>query len=132
MKILIDTACFLWMQVEPERLGARVRAAIEDQANELYLSAASAWEIAIKHTLGRLPLPMPPAEYVPSRMARAGVRPLPVNEQHALRVASLPLLHRDPIDRLLVAQCQVDGLHLLTAERQFKAYTINVIWAEPD
>ena len=132
MKILIDTPCWLWMQVEPEKLGSRARAAIQDQGNELYLSAASAWEIALKHTLGRLNLPMTPAEYVPSRMARTDTKPLPVSAEHALRVAALPMLHRDPIDRLLVAQCQVDGLHLLTAERQFRAYAINVIWAEPD
>jgi PIN domain nuclease of toxin-antitoxin system len=120
------------MQVEPEKLGAKARAAIQDHENELLLSAASAWEIALKHSLGRLNLPLTPAEYVPSRMTLTDTKPLAVSMEHALRVAALPMLHRDPIDRLLIAQCQVDGLHLLTADRQFRAYSINVIWAESD
>lgn len=101
----------------------------KDARNQLFFSAASAWEIAIKYALGRLPLPLPPAEYVPSRMERGDTAALPVAHEHALRVANLPPHHRDLFDRLLVAQCQVERMHLLTKDPQFKPYDIEVIWA---
>jgi PIN domain nuclease of toxin-antitoxin system len=102
---------------------------VRDRGNELFLSAASAWEIAVKYAIGKLPLPLPPAEYVPSRMQRADTAPLAVTHEHALRVATLPPHHRDPFDRLLVAQCQAEGMWLLTADREFKPYDVQVIWA---
>ncbi len=102
---------------------------LQDRAHELFLSAASAWEIAIKFALGKLPLPDPPAVYVPSRMARADTMALPVIHEHALRVAGLPPHHRDPFDRLLVAQCQAEGVPLMTADPQFRSCEIEIIWA---
>jgi PIN domain nuclease of toxin-antitoxin system len=122
MRILLDTHCWLWLQVSPERLTAQVRDLLADPGNELYLSAASAWEIAVKWSLGKLPLPAPPSEYVPSRLDRQGVAGLPVELRHALQVASLPRHHRDPFDRLLIAQAQIENLHLLTADRTFASY----------
>lgn len=129
MKLLVDTQCWLWMHAHPERLNPAALAAVQDERNQLFLSAASAWEIAVKYTLGRLPLPVPPHEYVPSRMERADTKALPVTHDHALRVAALPFHHRDPVDRLLVAQCQLERLALLTADPQFEAYDLEILWA---
>lgn len=98
-------------------------------ANELLLSAASAWEIAVKHSLGRLRLPMDPAEYVPNRLAATRTSPLAIQHSHALRVARLPLHHRDPFDRMLIAQAQVEGLPLLTADPQLAAYDVEILRA---
>src|SRR6266850_5077428 len=110
MRILLDTQAWLWMQASPARFSKAALAALEDPGNELLFSAASAWEIAIKFALNALLLPMPPAEYVPTRMESSGVIGLPVLHVHALRVATLPPHHRDPFDRLLIAQSQVEGL----------------------
>ena len=129
MRILLDTHCWLWLQVEPERLRDTSLELVENRGNELLLSAASSWEIAVKHALGRLPLPEPPATYVPSRMASSGVAGLPVEHIHALRVAELPPLHRDPFDRLLVAQAREEKLTLLTADPRILAYDVDCIEA---
>ncbi|MDQ3662682.1 MAG: type II toxin-antitoxin system VapC family toxin [Actinomycetota bacterium] len=126
MRILLDTQAWLWMQVSPERFSIEARTVIEDSASELYLSAASSWEIAIKYALGRLALPAPPAEYVPSRMERSGVTPLPVEHVHALHVSELPLHHRDPFDRVLVAQALLERLTVLTSDPRFDDYEVAV------
>ncbi len=127
MKILLDTQCWLWLQTSPERISERVRDQLADQEHALFLSAASAWEIAIKYALGKLPLPRAPAQYVPSRMQRSGTASLPVSHEHALRVAALPPHHRDPFDRLLVAQAQLEGMWLLTADPQLAAYEVKLL-----
>ena len=119
--MLLDTHVFLWLQTEPERLGERL-ALVEDPETELLVSAASAWEIAIKHALGRLALPEPPATYVPERLRAIGARPVAIEHAHALAVAALPPLHRDPFDRLLVAQSLVLDAPLLTADAAVAAY----------
>jgi PIN domain nuclease of toxin-antitoxin system len=130
MRLLLDTHVWLWMIARPERLSAEARARLEDPANELFLSAASAWEISIKHRLGKLELPEPPERLVPSRLARDGVTPLPVTVDHALRVAVLPDLHRDPFDRLLVAQAQIEGLVLVTADPAIAGYGAEILRAD--
>ena len=130
MRWLLDTQSWLWMQVCPERFSPEVTELLRDAETELLLSAASSWEIAIKYGLGKLPLPAPPSEYVPSRMATSGVVPLPVRHSHALHVATLPSHHRDPFDRLLIAQAQVEKLSILTCDRQFASYDVDVRWAE--
>ena len=128
--VLLDTQCWLWMQVSPERFSAASLALLEDPDTELLLSAVSSWEIVIKHALGKLALPVPPEEYVPSRMVRSGVRGLSVEHGHALGVASLPPHHRDPFDRLLVAQARMEKLTLLTADRQLAPYDVSLQWAD--
>jgi PIN domain nuclease of toxin-antitoxin system len=127
--LLLDTHCWLWMQAEPERFSAKARRLVESRTNDLLFSAASSWEIAIKYALGRLPLPSPPSDYVPDRIASSGVIPLPVHHAHAAGVAELPPHHRDPFDRLLIAQALLEGVPILTADRQFQPYDVEVIWA---
>jgi len=129
MRILLDTQCWLWMSLSPERFSPHARSLVEATEHELHLSAASAWEIAIKHALGKLRLPEPPARYVPTRLDALGVRPLPIEHAHALHVAALPAHHRDPFDRLLIAQAQLDDLSILTADPLFTAYDVVTIAA---
>ena len=128
MRLLLDTCSFLWVVGGAKELSARAREAFADPANEAFLSAASAWEIAVKHRLGRLPLPSPPDEFVPAQRAAHGVEPLPVDEEAALHVAKLPDLHRDPFDRLLVAQALVGALVLLTPDAAIRQYPARTLW----
>lgn len=115
------------MQTAPERLGPWALRLVEDTDHELLLSAASSWEIAIKYGVGKLALPTDPADYVPDRMGTSGVSGLSVQHRHALGVAQLPPHHRDPFDRLLVAQAQAEELPIMTADRAFDAYEVDVI-----
>lgn len=126
MRLLLDTRVFLWLMTEPERLGPQL-ALVEDAENEVLLSAASSWEIAIKYQLGKLELPTDPARYVPDRLRSIGASPLAVEHSHALAVSSLPQLHRDPFDRLLVAQARLLRLLLLTADRRLADYPIDTV-----
>jgi len=117
------------MQAESKRLSQPTRALLQDPDNQLFLSAASSWEIAIKYALGKLPLPVPPVEYVLTRMATSGTTPLPIHHSHALHAGSLPHHHADPFDRLLIAQAQLESLELLTADPQFEAYEVSLLRA---
>lgn len=123
MRLLLDTHVFLWLQTEPERLGAHLPA-VEDESTDLLVSAASSWEIAIKHGLGRLELPEPPGRYVPDRLRAIDAQPVAVEHAHALAVASLPRLHRDPFDRLLVAQSQALDAPIVTADPSVAQYDV--------
>lgn len=118
MRLLLDTHCWLWMQTSPGVFAPQVRKLLEDPQHELLLSSASVWEISIKWALGKLPLPEAPATYVPHRLARQGVGSLAIRNAHVLRVSTLPVFpdHRDPFDRLLIAQADVEELCLLTAD----------------
>lgn len=117
------------MLAAPERLSEASRALVVSTEHELLLSAASAWEIAIKSALGKLRMPEPPGAYVLRLMTRTGVTPLPVYHRHALHVTTLPPRHRDPFDRLLVAQAQLEQLPILTADRSFDLYDVETIRA---
>ena len=127
MRILLDTHAWLWLQASPERLSEKSLELVGDPENEIYLSAASSWEIAIKYALGKLPLPEPPGEYVPSRISASGTTSLPVEHRHALHLARLPRHHRDPFDRLLIAQAHLEGLVVLTADPAFSPYGVQTI-----
>jgi len=127
MRLLLDTQVWLWLQQDPQRLGDHL-ALLQDDGNELLLSACSAWEIAIKHRLGKLALPETPATYVPTRMSASGVTPLAVEHAHALGVAMLPDHHRDPFDRMLVSQATLERAPLVTADPQLRAYDVQQIW----
>ncbi|MCD4750613.1 MAG: type II toxin-antitoxin system VapC family toxin [Thermoanaerobaculales bacterium] len=129
MKILLDTHCWLWMAVTPERFSGSALDLVSDPDNRLFLSAVSAWEISIKHKLGKLELPLPPQRYVPSRMEATGVEGLAASHAHGLRAGGLPSHHRDPFDRMLVAQAQIERMPLLTADHQIHLYDLEVIEA---
>jgi PIN domain nuclease of toxin-antitoxin system len=117
------------MLAQSQRLSPQTRALLENPENQLLLSAASSWEIAIKYALGKLPLPMPPTEYVLTRIETSGISPLPVQHSHALLAGSLPRHHGDPFDRVLIAQAQLEKVPILTADRQFEAYEVDLLWA---
>lgn len=127
MRLLLDTSCWLWMTAAPDRLSEATRGLLVDDRTELYLSAASVWEIAIKHGLGKLQLPEPLERYLPSRLSAFQTSPLPVEHEHAARVAALPPHHRDPFDRLLIAQAQIEKLAILTTDRMFERYDVRIV-----
>ncbi len=129
MRILLDTQVWLWMIAAPERLSPRARDLVVAAEHVLLFSAASAWEIAIKSALGKLTLPAAPSVAVPDLMMRSGVIALPVTHAHALGVAGLPPHHRDPFDRLLIAQAQLERLPILTADPQLGRYDVEVLEA---
>jgi len=121
VKLLLDTHLLLWAAGQPERLSVAARAQLDNPRNELLFSAASLWEIAIKHTLGREDFRVEP------RLLRRGLldngyTELPVTSQHAVSIGGLPLVHKDPFDRLLLAQALIEGVTLLTADVQLAAY----------
>ena len=127
MRLLLDTHVWLWTLVSPERLSREASELISDAGTQVFLSAASSWEISIKYRLGRLELPEPPETLIPLRLLRDGLTSLPVDHHHTCRVASLPLHHRDPFDRLLIAQAQIENLRLATADPSFQEYELSLI-----
>ncbi|WP_414514584.1 type II toxin-antitoxin system VapC family toxin [Nostoc sp. PCC 9305] len=129
MKLLLDTQCWLWWFAQPERLNEEAIAHIADENNELWLSVASIWEIGIKVAIGKLPLPDPLDSYISSRMAQLGMRSLEITASHALQAAALPLHHRDPFDRMLIAQAQIEEMTLVSSDSMFNKYNISLIWA---
>jgi PIN domain nuclease of toxin-antitoxin system len=128
MRAILDTHAFLWWNMDDPQISLTARQFIADGSNEIFLSAASAWEIAIKCARGRLVLPADPPAYVADRMASQHFQPLPVQVSHALHVYSLPDVHADPFDRLLIAQSQLEDLPILTADPLFAQYEVDVIW----
>ena len=116
MKLLIDTQCWLWWFAEPDRLTLATIAQISDESNEIWFSVASVWEMGIKVGLGKLPLPEPIDRYLASRMKQLGARSLEIRADHAIQAGGLPLHHRDPFDRMLIAKAQVEGMTIVTAE----------------
>jgi PIN domain nuclease of toxin-antitoxin system len=126
VKLLLDTHAFLWFMAGDARLSRRARRAIEEN-DGWWLSAASVWELAIKSSLGRLTLPAPALEYLSDKVQR-GLRVLAVEWPHAAAVERLPFHHRDPFDRLIVAQAHADSLSIVTKDAIFKKYGVHVIW----
>jgi PIN domain nuclease of toxin-antitoxin system len=127
MKYLLDTHCFLWWFTEPERLSAKASEVIGNRENQVYLSAASSWEISIKHKLVKLTLPMNPSEYVISRMNSCGFSHLSINHQHALLAGSLPLHHHDPFDRMLIAQAIFEEMTFITVDNKIQLYDVDIL-----
>ena len=128
MKVLLDTHTFLWWITDHPKLSSRVREIIGDGNNELFVSAASGWEIAIKAQLGRLQLPDEPQRFILEQLSLNAIQSLPIQISHALHVFSLPNHHRDPFDRILISQAQLEGLPILTADPQIALYPVEVIW----
>ena len=129
MRVLLDTHAFLWWTSEDgRRLSDRARDLLIDPSTDAIVSVACAWEIAIKTATGRLEIEGDPEHWVPERVARYGFSVLPVELAHVLRVAGLPPIHRDPFDRLLVAQAQAEGIPIVTSDPAISRYDIDVIW----
>ncbi len=128
MQVLLDTHTFLWWLDGDRRLSARGRRLIADARAEVFVSAASAWEIAIKAAAGKLPGALDVAADVAGCIGSQGFRPLDITVGHAQRAGGLPPLHRDPFDRMLVAQALVEGLPLLSNDSVFDGYSVRRIW----
>jgi len=128
MRALLDTHTFLWWIMDSPKLSSRVRKIISDGKNELFLSAASGWEIAIKAQLGRIQIPDKPELFISEQMVANAIQGLPIQISHAVHVYNLPTHHRDPFDRMLVAQAQLEGLAILTNDPQISLYPVKVIW----
>ena len=129
MKILIDTHCLLWALARPEALNVEAAALLSNVETEVIVSAASIWEIAIKSALGKLRVSLTNGDSLFDIIDRQPLTPLPILRSHARQVASLPLQHGDPFDRLLIAQAQIESVPIMTADDQFLRYEIEVIWA---
>lgn len=131
MRYLLDTVAWLWSVHSDERLGDEARAILENGKEEIYLSAATSWELSIKMRLGKLNFPGPPAQIVPAFMAKQGLLPLAVDHIHAVKVYDLPSHHSDPFDRMLIAQAIVEEMTILTSDRAFEKYPVEVLWCGP-
>jgi len=128
MKVLLDTHTFLWWVTDDPKLSSRVRKIISDGKNELFLSAVSGWEIAIKAQLGRIQIPDKPQTFISEQMVANAIQGLPIQISHAVHIYNLPTHHRDPFDRMLVAQAQLEKLPILTDDPQISQYPVKVIW----
>jgi PIN domain nuclease of toxin-antitoxin system len=128
VRILLDTCTFLWIIGDAPELSNRARELFIDPANDVFLSAVSAWEISVKHGLGRLPLPEPPEKFIPFQRERHGIEALPLEEEATLYLNRLPSSHRDPFDRMLICQAIVHGLVILTPDELVTQYPVRSLW----
>ena len=129
MRVLLDTQVWLWMRAAPQRLSAHAQKIIMAERNELLLSAATPWEIAIKVAAGKLMLPCSIEEFVTSRVAATRVTPLAITYLHGIESALLPMHHRDPFDRVIIAQARIEGVPLMTSDNVFASYDVKLIAA---
>lgn len=128
MKVLLDTHIFLWIFTEPQRFSKQARLFVEDITNhDFFLSDASAWEASIKYGLGKLHLPEPPESFFSTRVRRADYRRLRIDLDHVTKVHSLPKIHRDPFDRLLISQAAIEDMTILSDDPVFADYEIRSI-----
>ena len=128
MRLLLDTCALVWLATDPERLSTRASNALSAGENELFVHQLSTWEIQIKHALGKLRLSIPPSVFVPEAIERHGVAYVELKDADIFHVGKLPDLHRDPIDRLLVAHALLNGLTIVTPDPQIARYPAPVLW----
>lgn len=128
MKYLLDSVVWLWSIGTVDKISQRGREIFDNGESEIYFSAASAWEISIKTRLGKLTLPSAPDRCIPEFMAKQRLLPLPVTHLHAVKVYDLSPHHQDPFDRLLIAQAMVETMIILTADRVFLKYPVEILW----
>ncbi len=128
MKLLLDTCSFLWFLADAPELSAKARAAILNPANSVYLSAVSGWEIGRKYAKGDLELPGRPESLIPQVRTDSGILSLPLSEEEAISAEKLPLLHKDPFDRMIIAQALVQGMVVVTPDRAFEPYPVRLLW----
>lgn len=128
MKLLLDASTFLWIVEDSPQLSRRARELFLDPANERYFSSVSGFEISLKYSIGRLRLLAPPERLIPEERTKRGIDPLPLDEESALYIHRLPLLHSDPFDRLLICQAIVHGMAILSSDELFAQYPVRVLW----
>jgi len=128
VKLLLDTHAFLWLVEGSPKLSAKAEAALADSNNDAFLSVAAVWELAIKTGGNKLTLRDPLEQFVGKWATTYRIELLPIQLNHALRVASLPNFHRDPFDRLMIAQAIVDDMAILSVEAEFAPYPISIVW----
>jgi PIN domain nuclease of toxin-antitoxin system len=128
MKLLLDTHTFLWWITDDSQISAKALELMGDSQNDLYWSTASTWEVAIKYALGRLPLPDAPTTFLPAELGKNRIESLPIVDTHAYQAGLLPRHHRDPFDRMLVAQAQVETLGLISSDPKIHLYNVSVYW----
>lgn len=127
MRILLDTCEFLWLLSGDPKLPAAVAFAVRDPGNQVFLSAVSFWEISVKHALGKLDLPQAPAQFIPQQRENHLIASLALDEAAVARLGSLPVLHRDPFDRMLVCQAQAHGLALASSDPLVRQYPVTFL-----
>ncbi len=127
MRLLLDTCIFLWYISGDKRLSDSLREMICDPENEVFLSSVSLWESIVKYQLGKLPLPKPPAEYLPEQRSRHHISSLPVDEDSVIQLSKLLPLHRDPFDRMLICQAIEHDLTLVTTDNIIRSYPVRTI-----
>jgi len=128
LKALLDTHVFLWWITDDPQLPTHIRRVISDSDNELFFSAASCWEIAIKAQLGKITLPAKPDIFIAEQLSINAIQSMPVQSSHALHVFNLPPLHRDSFDRIIVAQAHLEKLPIITSNSLISQYNIDTIW----
>ena len=128
MKLLFDTHAFIWWDNEPEKLSRKALDHCLDRTNILILSVASVWEIQIKMQLGKLKLSLPISELIESQQRTNNIQILPIELSHVLALDNLPLHHKDPFDRLLIAQTQTEDAYIISKDPMLANYTVNLIW----
>lgn len=128
MKLLLDTCTFLWLILDAAELSEPAKAAFKDKGAEVYLSAASCWEISIKYQIKRLALPSIPDTFVPLYRNKLKIESLPIEERDALYVHRLPPIHQDPFDRMLISQASLRAMVVLTPDPQISQYGVQTLW----
>lgn len=128
MSYLLDTNVFVWLLKEPEKLNRRALDLLEDENQNVFLSSVTSWEVVIKFSIGRLTLPKKPDDLLPEVFERFSFQPLSITHSHSLAVGDLVFHHRDPFDRMLIAQARSEKLVLLTADSMFEKYPVDILW----
>lgn len=127
MRLLLDTHVWLWWQMAPQHLSTDATAHIGDASNDVFLSTISSWEMAIKIAAGKLQLPLPIDEMVTESFLKDGMRSLPIHHEHCFALANLPMHHRDPFDRMLIAQARSESMTLVTADAMLERYDVDLL-----
>ena len=128
MKYLLDTHVFLWFILDNEKISSKALNIISNRNNELFLSAASGWEVAIKAHLGKIQLNNNPEIFIPEHLSANSIKSLPIKMSHMLHTFTLPFHHKDPFDRLIISQAQLEKMSIITADPLFEKYTIKLLW----
>jgi PIN domain nuclease of toxin-antitoxin system len=128
MKLLMDTHVFLWMNGDTQKLSENFKTLSRSGEHDFYLSVASAWEMQIKHQLGKLTLPLPTQALIRQNQVENGIQLLPIELSHIAHLAQLPPHHNDPFDRIIIAQAALENMTVVTADQAFSAYPVSVLW----